>query len=210
MDMSSSGAQAAECIPAKRRKILDGARQVFAEQGFDRATVDQIAARAGVSKATVYNHFQDKQALFVAAVVELCDDFRAGLERCLEDPAGDPEHVLQSIGEQVMMVSLSPSTSCLYRQAIAEAQRLPEIGRMVFERATIPVQETVASHLRRWNEVGALRIDDPRSAAIAFVALCQGDLVIRLRLGVLERPVDDQVRETVRRAVSIFVRAHRP
>jgi AcrR family transcriptional regulator len=208
--MRSSGAPAAECIPAKRRKILDGARQVFAEQEFERATVDQIAARAGVSKATVYNHFQDKQALFLAAVAELCDDFRADLERCLEDPVGDPEQVLQSIGEQVMMVSLSPSTSCLFRQAIAETQRLPEIGRMVFERATLPMQETVASHLRRWNAAGALRIDDPRSAAIAFVALCHGDLVIRLRLGVLERPVDDQVRETVRRAVSIFVRAHRP
>ena len=197
-------------VSAKRRDILDGAREVFAEQGYERATVDQIAARAGVSKATVYNHFEDKQALFVAAVVETCDGLRGTIDRCGEGPVGDVEQVLRSIGEQIMMTSLSPAVVSLYRQAIAEAQSIPELGRLVFVRGTVAFQETVAAHLRRWHEAGALRIDDPRAAAIAFLALCQGDLIIRSRLGVLERPVDEQVRETVRRAVSIFVRAHRP
>jgi len=208
--MRSLAATTTDAVPAKRRQILAGARQVFAEQGYERAAVDHIAARAGVSKATVYNHFQDKKALFVAAVVESCDDMRGGLDRFLQGPVGDVEQVLQSIGEQLMTMSLSPLVVTLYRQAIAEAERIPEIGRMVFERGTVTVQEAVASHLRRFDEAGALRIEDPRSAAIAFVALCQGDLVIRMRLGVLERPVDDQVRASVRRAVSIFVRAHQP
>jgi TetR/AcrR family transcriptional regulator, mexJK operon transcriptional repressor len=202
--------QTGEVVPAKRRQVLVGARQVFGELGFERASVDLIAARAGVSKATVYNHFEDKKALFVAAVVQECDDMRAGLERCLEKPPGDVEQSLQIIGEKVMAVWLSPSIAGLYRQAIAEAARIPEIGRMVFERGTVAIQEAVAAHLARWTAAGALRIDDPRSAAIAFVALCQGDLGIRSRLGVLESPVDEQVRETVQRAVRIFVRAHAP
>ncbi len=207
--MSPLAATAGDTISAKRRQILDGARAVFAEQGYERAAVDQIAARAGVSKATVYNHFQDKKALFVAAVVEACDDMRGGLDRFLEGPVGDAEQGLRSIGEQVMTMSLSPSIVSLYRQTIAEAERMPELGRLVFERGTIALQEAVASHLRRWNDAGALRIDDPRSAAVAFIALCGGDLIIRMRLGVLERPLDEQIRETVDRAVSIFVRAHR-
>jgi TetR/AcrR family transcriptional regulator, mexJK operon transcriptional repressor len=202
--------QTGEVVPAKRRQVLVGARQVFGELGFERASVDLIAARAGVSKATVYNHFEDKKALFVAAVVQECDDMRAGLERCLEKPPGDVEQSLQIIGEKVMAVWLSPSIAGLYRQAIAEAARIPEIGRMVFERGTVAIQEAVAAHIARWTAAGALRIDDPRSAAIAFVALCQGDLGIRSRLGVLESPVDEQVRETVQRAVRIFVRAHAP
>ena len=61
--MSPPGASAADTSSAKRRQILDGARQVFSELGYERASVDQIAARAGVSKATVYNHFQDKKAI---------------------------------------------------------------------------------------------------------------------------------------------------
>jgi AcrR family transcriptional regulator len=197
-------------IPEKRRQILDGAREVFGELGFERASVDLIAARAGVSKATVYNHFADKQALFVAVVVEQTDEMRAGLAACVDRPGGDVEQALQVMGEKIMTLWLTPSVAALYRQAIAEAARLPEIGRMVFERGTAAIHEAVAAHLARWDESGALRVDDPRTAAITFVALCHGDLVIRMRLGVLEYPADAQVRETVKRAVRTFVRAHAP
>ncbi len=206
--MCPHGGMTTDAASAKRRQILDGARRVFAEQGYERASVDQIAARAGVSKATVYNHFHDKKALFAAAVVGSCDDFREGLACRLADPEGAPEPVLRAIGEHVMARTLSPPVVSLYRQAIAEAERMPEVGRLVFERGTLALQELVAGHLARWNASGALRVDDARSAAVAFIALCQGDLVIRRRLGVLPDPVEDAIRESVARAVAIFVRAH--
>lgn len=199
-----------EPVPVKRRQILAAARQVFGELGFERASVDLIAARAGVSKATVYNHFQDKKALFVASVVEECDDMREGLQRCLGKPAGDLEASLQRVGEQIMAVYLSPVVAGLYRQTIAEAARFPDIGRMVFERGTVQLQEAVAAYLARWSERGLLAIDDPASAAGQFIALCQGDLGARSRFGVLEYPVDTLVRESVDRAVKTFVRAFRP
>src|SRR5512138_1294588 len=198
---------AAPATPArmqeKRRNILAGAREVFAELGFERASVDVIAARAGVSKATVYNHFADKKALFVASVVEATDDLRASLAACVE-PCGTLEESLRSMGEKIMMLWLAPRVSALYRQAMAEAARLPEIGRMVFEQGTRALQDAVAANLARWAEAGAIRIDDPAAAAVTFVALCHGDLVTRMRLGVLEYPVDDEVRETVKRAVRTF------
>jgi AcrR family transcriptional regulator len=197
-----------DAASAKRRQILDGARRVFAEQGYERGSVDQIAARAGVSKATVYNHFHDKQALFVAAVVGSCEEFNEGLAFRLTGTGDAPEDVLRTIGETFMARALSPSVVSLYRQAIAEAERIPEIGRAVFERGNLALQEVVAGHLRRWSDQGTLRMDDPRSAAVAFIALCQGDLVIRRRLGVLPDPVDDAIRESVARAVAIFVRAY--
>src|SRR5512139_3638971 len=131
--MSPRAAIATDAVPVKRRNILGGARQVFAEQGYERATVDQIAARAGVSKATVYNHFADKKALFVAAVVEETNALGASLAACRECPAGDLAQALPAIGEDIMTLWLAPRTSALYRQAISESARLPEIGRMVFE-----------------------------------------------------------------------------
>jgi AcrR family transcriptional regulator len=206
----SADIPSAEPISAKRRQILDGARQVFGELGFERASVDLIAARAGVSKATVYNHFADKQALFVAAVVEECEALRPGVTRCLERTGGSVEDSLQRLGEKVTGVLLTPAAARLYRQAIGESTRLPEIGRMVYERGTVAIRDAVASHLVHWNDAGALRIDDPPAAANAFVALCQGDLSTRARLGVLEYPVEEQVRASVKRAVQIFLRAYRP
>ena len=192
----------------KRHQILTGARAAFTELGFERATVDDIAARAGVSKATVYNHFADKKALFVAAVVEATDEMSAHLAACLECPTADVEQALRAMGVEIMTLWLSPASGALYRQAIAEAARLPEIGRMVFERGTATIYQAVAAHLARWDASGMLRVDDPATAAITFVALCHGDLVTRMRLGVLEYPVDAQIRETVDRAVRTFVRAH--
>ncbi|HEY6001493.1 MAG TPA: TetR/AcrR family transcriptional regulator [Anaeromyxobacter sp.] len=199
-----------DTVAAKRRQILAGAREVFGEVGFERASVDVIATRAGASKATVYNHFQDKKALFVASIVEGCDEMRAGLRRCLEQPGEDLEASLQRVGEEMMAVFLSPDVAGLFRQSIAEAARFPEIGRMVFERGPGQLHESIARYLARWRERGLLDIEDARSAAIQFVALCQGDLAVRSRFGALEYPIDAQVREWVKRAVETFVRAFRP
>ncbi len=199
-----------EPLSAKRRQILSAARQVFGELGFERASVDLIASRAGVSKATVYNHFEDKKALFVASVVEECDEMCEGLQRCLGRATGDLEVSLQRVGEQLMAVYLSPVVTDLYRHVIAEASRFPDIGRMVFERGTMQLTDAVAAYLARWSERGLLQIEDARSAASQFIALCQGELAARSRFGLLEYPVDDQVRDSVKRAVRTFLRAVRP
>ncbi len=202
-------ARRAEQASRTRRQILAGARAAFGDLGYERASVDDIAARAGVSKATVYNHFQDKKALFVASVVEECDEMRAGLERCLAKPAGEVEPTLQRMGEQIMAVYLSPVVLKLFRQAMAECTRFPDIGSLVFERGTVQLQDAIAAFLARWHEQGVLQVEDPRAAAVQFVALCQGDLGTRHRLGVLQQPAGDEVRASVARAVRTFVRAYR-
>jgi TetR/AcrR family transcriptional regulator, mexJK operon transcriptional repressor len=196
--------------PAKRRQILAGARDVFGEMGFGRASVDLIAARAGVSKATVYNHFEDKQALFVACVAQDTEEMSDGLRACLGEPAGDVEQVLQIIGEKVMGFLLSAPVVALHRHVIAEAARFPDIGQTIFDRGPRLVHEAIASYLERWERNGALRMEDAHAAAVQFVALCQGDLLARARLAILEDPPDAQVRDSVRRAVRTFVRAYRP
>jgi AcrR family transcriptional regulator len=197
-------------VRAKWRTILDGARQVFGQDGYERASVDRIAASAGVSKATVYRHFKDKQTLFIAVVVDTCDDMRDALERALPEPGGDVEEALRTLGERVVKMSLSPSVIALHRQTIGEAQRIPGVGRMVYERGTSAIQELVAAHLLRWANAGALAVADAWSAAIDFVALCRGDLLIRARLEVLESPFDGEVSANVRRAVRVFMRGYGP
>ena len=74
--MPRAHARSADLSPAKREQILEGARQAFTEHGYERASVDLVAARAGVSKATVYNHFEDKRALFTAALLDVTAQVR--------------------------------------------------------------------------------------------------------------------------------------
>jgi AcrR family transcriptional regulator len=194
----------------KRRHILAAARAVFGELGFERSSVDGIAARAGVSKATVYSHFQDKSSLFVASFSEEVDTLRAEFLGCLKEPTGNIASALQSIGEKLMQVALSPSVVALYRHASAESARFPEIGEMLFERGPAVVQDTLAGYLARWAETGALEIAESRAAAIQFSLLCQGDLGVRAQLGILQYPADREIRETVARGVAVFLRAFRP
>jgi AcrR family transcriptional regulator len=196
-------------VPVKRRQILAGARHVFGELGYERASVDLIAARAGVSKATVYNHYQDKKALFVACVLEETHEMSREFRACVAAPPGDVEQVLQLIGEKVMAVSLSPAVAGLYRHVISEAVRFPDMAQTMFDSGPRLVHEAIAAYLSRCTERGELQVDDAREAAVQFVALCQGDLVLRSRLGVLREPAEEQIRATVQRAVRTFLRAYR-
>jgi AcrR family transcriptional regulator len=193
--------------PAKRQQILAGARKAFAELGYERTSVDLVAARAGVSKATVYNHFEDKKALFVACFSEEVDAMRDRLLGLLGEPEGDVESALRVVGEQLLNLRLSSPVECLYRHTIAEAARFPEIGRYLFDHGPKTFFESLAAYLGRWRDRGVLRIDDARSAAVQFWLLCQGDLVLRSQLAVPSTP--GEVRETVERAVATFLRAYR-
>lgn len=197
-----------EVCPPKRRKILDGARQVFMEVGFERASVDVIAARAGVAKATVYNHFADKAALFVASFSEHADDLRARFLAELTEPEGDVADALRRVGEQIVTATIEPGFVSAYRQACAEVERFPEIGRTLFERGPTQVYERLAVYLGRWVERGALHITDLPNAAIELLFLIHGNLFIRAQLGVLQDPDGSEVRATVRRGVDVFMRAY--
>lgn len=197
-----------ELSSVKRQQILSGARDAFSELGYERASVDLVAARAGVSKATVYNHFRDKGALFVACFSEEAEQMREGLRASLEERDGDVESALQRLGERLIGVLVSPPILTLYRHTIAEVSRFPEIGATLFERGPAVIYAMIAKYLAQWDAKGALRIDDAQSAAVQFVMLCQADLVVRAQLGVQERPSREATRETVRRAVRTFVRAY--
>jgi TetR/AcrR family transcriptional regulator, mexJK operon transcriptional repressor len=194
----------------KRKAILAGAREVFSEVGYERACVDVIAARACVSKATVYSHFADKSALFLATFADETDEMRAGFIACMEDTSGPIEETLQRIGEKLMALSLSPGIVALYRHTSTECARFPAVGQMLYDRGAGVVYPALAAHLERWEEKGALALDDSRDAAIQFSMLCQGDLWFRALIGILPQPADELVRQNVTSAVRVFLRAYAP
>ncbi len=206
----SAASRALEQSTGKRRQILDGARQVFQELGLDHASVDVIAARSGVSKATIYNHFHDKNALFEACYAEASELFGAELEAGLfVESSPDMEAALQRVGERLIEKLLSPAALSLQRSA-AEAFSASGMGKVYFDRGPRVIFEAVAAALARWAGAGLLRLDDPYAAAVQFVMLCHGDLGMRAYLRVEPAPTPEEARATVRRAVQTFLRAFRP
>ncbi len=194
----------------KRRQILAGARAVFRELGFERASVDHIAARAGVSKATVYNHFTDKKALYVAYLSEEVDALRESV-RCMllrSEPVGEIRPALQSAGERLLELFLDPTIVRFYRNTAAEIERFPDLGQRLFESGPAALIAVLTDYLQRWANRGALHLDDPRTAAVHFVMLCHGDLVVRSQLGALPTALGPAITRTVEQAVTAFLAAY--
>lgn len=200
---------AGELSPAKREQIVRGAREMFRELGFERTSVDAIASRAGVSKATIYNHFHDKKALFLTSFGAETEAERETFLSLLEMPSGDIESDLGQIGEQLLRLISSPDNVHRYRVVCAEVERFPELGRALYECSTQVGQAKMARFLERAAAMGLLEVDDPTAAADDFASLCAFSLSRQLYLGVIERATDELILAHVKRAVRTFLRAYR-
>ncbi len=206
--MRSEPARASELSPVKREQILRGARETFREMGYERASVDAIAARAGVSKATIYNHFHDKKALFLATFSAETEGVRKKFLSVLETPTGDIEADLRSIGEKLLHLVGAPSQVQRFRLICAEAERFPELGAALYGCSIKVGRERMVRFFERAAEMGLLDVHDPHDAAVDFSSLCSGELSRQLYLGVVERLSDEEIEAHVNRAVRTFLRAY--
>ena len=154
----------------KRRAILEAATGVFLRNGYVGTSMDEIAARAGVSKQTVYRHFADKEGLFTALVLSTID--QVGLPFYEELPAledtEDLERDLRELARRLVGVVMQPRLLQLRRLVIAEAGRFPALGRRYYERGPGRTAKTLAASFERLAERGLLTLDDPLTAASHF------------------------------------------
>jgi AcrR family transcriptional regulator len=209
--MTEARAETSRMAPEKHERILRSALEVFIELGFERASVDAIAGRAGVSKATVYNHFKDKKALFAACLLAQADAFRSALEDVVKrTPTTEVEVALNALGEGVIRLMLSPVVAALHKVIAAEVGRFPELGCALYERSVTGCRNQLAPFFRHFGERGELAVPDPGTAAMQFLALCSSDLKVRVELGLQQRVSEEQIRGAVREAVATFLRAYRP
>jgi AcrR family transcriptional regulator len=188
---------------AKRAAILDAARAVFLEQGFAGASMDAITRRAGVSKATVYAHFPSKLALFEAIVRDGCRATVAGATLC--GPAG-PREALIGFGVQLLRFLTDPETLALYRVVLAEAARVPELGRTVYAAGPDRGAGELAAFFAAQAAAGRMRVADPRLAAEQFCGMLLGHFHLRRLLAVESgAPPAAAIERAVAQAVDSFL-----
>src|ERR1700759_1692086 len=112
---------------SKRRQILDGARKVFMDLGFDGSSMGEIARAAGVSKGTLYVYFADKNRLFEAIVEETA--LEQGEIAFSFNPASDAASTLREFGAAYIALVCRPDGGSAIRTVMAIAERMPEVGR---------------------------------------------------------------------------------
>jgi AcrR family transcriptional regulator len=193
--------------PAKRERILAGARTVFSELGYEAASMEAIAREAQVAKGTLYNHFADKRELFSLYVTMECRRQSALLfaARRIE---GTAEDILRDLGNRFLELTTGKIGMAIWRGVVAEAPRFPELGRLMEESGPKVCFELLGKYLEQATAAGELRVEEPFSAAEEFMILCQGRLMRQLELGLKQRITATDRKAAVDRALRLFLRAY--
>lgn len=187
---------------AKRAEILAAATEVFFEEGYGRATMDQVLAKIGGSKRTLYNHFPCKEDLFAAIVTNVSDRVLAALRPPLD--AGDIRQTLITMGLGYLSVLLSPDGRALYRAMISEAPHFPELARTFFANGPGRASGHLSDFFRQQQQRGVLRVDDPQLAAEQFLGMVRGDVHLATVLST-RKPTKALIKKTVEQAVETFL-----
>jgi AcrR family transcriptional regulator len=196
--------------PDKRRLILDAAAPVFGNEGYERASVDAIAAAAGVSKPTIYSHFGGKEQLFRASVADSAVQQNAEalqVIRQLDFATDGWRDSLLALGERLVGCQRSDCAIFLRRMIAAESARDPEVYRAVREQAMEPILEALAGRLAMLGNAGHLRVPDPALAARQFLALVGAEIDELTEHGTKAVP-DATIAHAVAAGVDTFVRAN--
>ncbi len=194
----------------KVRQIIDGARAVFQADGFDGASVNDIAAAAGVSKGTLYVYFPSKVALFEALIRHDRGQQAEQLFRFDARDDGDVEKVLSRIGVGLMRQMCAAETLAHMRMVIGAVTKYPQIGKAFYEAGPKAGQTRLGAYLAREVEAGRLAAMDAELAADQFIQLCQAGYY-KAALFCVARPGDDKaLRRAVAAAVAAFLRIYRP
>ena len=158
----------------KRQAIINAASRIFLKEGFSGASINEIARRAGVSKRTLYKHFDSKTVLFGAIISHTSEKVRSTLQAA--GAHDDPRVTLTDFARSYLDLVLSPLGLDLSRTMIAESKRFPQLGRTFYATGTEPTNEALCRFLARQHAAGTLSVPEPEILADQFFGLCLGSL----------------------------------
>ena len=192
---------------SKRRQILDGARRVFLDLGFDGASMGEIARAAGVSKGTLYVYFADKNRLFEAIVEEEAVD--QGKVAFNFDPDREVEITLPEFGRAYIQLLCRPGGGSAIRTVMSIAERMPEVGRRFYDNVLARTVNRFSAYLEARAQLGDLAIEDYELAAWQFMQMCQATLFQAFIFQAKPTPSAEQIATVVDSATRVFLMAYR-
>jgi len=192
---------------SKRRQILDGARKVFMDLGFDGASMNEIARAAGVSKGTLYVYFADKSRLFEAIVED--EALEKGKIAYNLDPARDAETTLREFGQAYIGAMCRPGGGSSIRTVMAIAERMPEVGCRFYQNVLARTINRLADYLQAHVGPNDLAIDDCGLAAAQFLQMCQATLFLPFVFQAEPAPSAERIARVVDSATRLFLQTYR-
>ncbi|WP_329136088.1 TetR/AcrR family transcriptional regulator [Streptomyces sp. NBC_01476] len=198
---------------AKRRAVIEAARDLFVSHGVDRVSMDAVAAKAQVSKATVYSYFGDKQRLFRAIIADATESLDAFARKVIGAHLGDDA----GIATTAHLEEALTSTAIDFGVGLVGSVEYAAVWALVAQRRwqdptadddveTATVENAIAERIEHFTELGLLDAEDPRRATDHFFAL-----TVLLAFNEQPNPLavdQERLRTTMIDGARAFVRAY--
>jgi TetR/AcrR family transcriptional repressor of mexJK operon len=189
----------------KRQAILEGATRMFLTHGYRNVSMEKIAQAAPVSKATLYNHFDSKNALLAAVISDLCGSLLQTMTQVTIE-SDDVENNLTKIATSAVDLIYAEDALAIYRLVVAESPDFPELGQLFYASGPQTVLTQLEDYFRQLNAEGSFNIADPVFAADAFFSMLKGDLHLRCLLTNTLRPSADEKKRLVSQVINFYMR----
>jgi len=183
--------------------LLNIALDIFLERGFEQTTMEGIATCVGMSKRTVYARYEDKAALFKAAVMRAIEQYtvpRAAIEAVATD---DLEETLMAVARLRIANLATPVATRLQRILSAQSYRFPELFHAAFEQGAGPAIDFLADLFERHTASGEIDVAEPQRAAAAFLGLVVGGPARLIVSG--NMPDESEIETRIRFATGLFL-----
>jgi len=197
----------------KREAIVKAAVRLFVRDGFERTSVDAIAVEAGVSKRTIYNHYGDKENLFLSVIGATYDAMIAAfgqlIDKHLTDVPGDAveENIIAFACDAALTAARSSDRVAVLRLMMSEAPHFPELR--ILQQRPRGIRWAIAERLTRLAARGLLEVPEPEEAADHLFSLTMGSVNNRSLFGALSL-TDDEICRIAASGARAFLRAYLP
>jgi len=192
---------------AKGASILAAAQSLFYAQPYETVTMEAVAARAGVSKMTVYSHFADKETIFEAVVRAMSDE----MTNAVSGPgqAASPlRERLNAVGVGFLKVILDSAVRMMGHTLSTSLHKDQALARRFYDAGPGRTRAALAAIIAAATARGELTADLPELAADDLVSLWAGSLPDQLAFGLIEQTSADDIERRARHGTEIFLRAY--
>ncbi len=203
---ASSARGIADTLEQRRTALIAAAERVFAKRGYHEATMDDVAAAAGISKRTLYQLVQSKEELFTALLAQ----HRKPFDFSVETAGRSVEDVLHEMLSVWARHVLSPSVVALLRLIMAEYIHGTTLSRLLDRESAKPCRDALQSYFKSCCAAGTLIIADPDEAAQMLYGMVIGNIHIEMLLGIGKAPSRAALDARIARAVALFLAGARP
>jgi TetR/AcrR family transcriptional repressor of mexJK operon len=193
-----------EPIDSKRLAILNGATRMFLAHGYRNVSMEKIAQAAPVSKATLYNHFDSKNALLAAVISDLCASLLQTMTQVTVE-TNDVKSNLTKIATSAVDLIYAEDALAIYRLVVSESPDFPELGQLFYQSGPQATLTQLEDYFRRLNVGGSFTISDPVFAADAFFSMLKGDLHLRCLLTKSLRPSANEKERLISKVIDFYM-----